>query len=60
MRDGIAFHQDEELTEQTAGEFFKSQSLTGLAFNDETDEAVGLYIFHPNIMSMLLLWQERK
>ena len=48
VRDGIAFPQDEELTEQNADTFFTSQCFTGLAINDETDEVVGLYILHPN------------
>ena len=48
VRDGIAFPQDEELTEQNADAFFTSQCFTGLAINDETDEVVGLYILHPN------------
>ncbi len=48
VRDGIAFPQLDELTEQNADEFFESQSYTGLAVDDETDEVMGLYILHPN------------
>ena len=48
VRDGIAFPQVEELTEQEANDFFLSQSYTGIAEDDETDEVVGLYILHPN------------
>lgn len=48
VRDGIAFPQVEELTEQDADTFFKSQSYTGIAVNNETGEVVGLYILHPN------------
>ena len=48
VRDGIAFPQDEELTEQSADRFFSSQSYTGLAEDNETGELVGLYILHPN------------
>ena len=33
VRDGIAFPQDEELTEQSADSFFNSQSYTGVATN---------------------------
>lgn len=29
-------------------EFFKSQSYTGIAYDEETDDIVGLYILHPN------------
>ena len=45
IREGIAFPQLDELTGQTAGEFFSEQSYTGIA---EDDEIVGLYILHPN------------
>ena len=44
--EGIAFPQEELLDEVTGDEFFKSQSYTGLAFDD--GEVVGLYILHPN------------
>ncbi len=46
--EGIAFPQEEPLNESNGDEFFKSQSYTGLAFDDETGEIVGLYILHPN------------
>ncbi len=48
VRDGIAFPQVEELDEQAADDFFKSQSYTGIAVDTENDETVGLYILHPN------------
>ena len=48
VREGIAFPQDVELTENDADNFFQSQSFTGVAVNDETREVVGLYILHPN------------
>lgn len=48
VRDGIAFPQVEELTDQDANTFFTSQSYTGVAVDDETGEVVGLYILHPN------------
>lgn len=48
VREGIAFPQVEELTDQTADEFFSIQSYTGIAEDDETGEVVGLYILHPN------------
>ncbi len=48
VREGIAFPQDEELTEQNADSFFNSQSYTGVAEDSETGELVGLYILHPN------------
>ena len=48
VREGIAFPQVEELTEQDADSFFISQSYTGVAEDSETGEIVGLYILHPN------------
>ena len=48
IREGIAFPQLDELTGQTADEFFREQSYTGIAEDVETGEVVGLYILHPN------------
>ena len=48
VREGIAFPQDEELTDNTANDFFSSQSYTGIAVDSDTNEIVGLYILHPN------------
>ncbi len=48
VREGVAFPQVEELTNQEAHVFFSSQSHTGIAVNSETGEIVGLYILHPN------------
>lgn len=46
VEEGIAFPQEECLTEKTGRDFFASQSYTGVA---ETDGGiVGLYILHPN------------
>lgn len=47
VADGIAFPQTEILDEKSGEEFFKSQSFTGIAY-DENGEAVGVYILHPN------------
>ena len=46
--EGIAFPQEEELTEESAHAFFESQSYTGIAVDEETAQVVGLYILHPN------------
>lgn len=46
VREGVAFPQEEELTEDSGDKFFSSQSFTGLAI--EADEIFGLYILHPN------------
>ena len=48
VREGVAFPQEEELDEVTGEEFFTSQSYTGIAYDEETGETVGLYILHPN------------
>ena len=48
VREGVAFPQLEELTEQEADGFFASQSHTGVAVDSDTGEVIGLYILHPN------------
>ena len=48
VEDGVAFPQEEYLTERSGLEFFKSQSYTGIAYDEETGDIVGLYILHPN------------
>lgn len=48
VEEGIAFPQKETLTEESGIEFFSSQSFTGLAYDEETGDIVGLYILHPN------------
>ncbi len=48
VRAGVAFPQEEELNEITGDEFFKSQSFTGLAVEEDTGEILALYILHPN------------
>lgn len=47
VRAGNAFPQIDLLDEETGDEFFRSQSYTGIAA-DENGEIVGLYILHPN------------
>lgn len=48
VRSADAFPQENELDENSANEFFLSQSFTGEAYDEETGEIVGLYILHPN------------
>ena len=48
VEDGEAFRQTELLTEKTGDEFFREQSFTGIAYDEETGEITGLYILHPN------------
>lgn len=47
VADGIAFPQEEELTEVTGAAFFTSQTYCGVAKN-EAGNILGLYILHPN------------
>ena len=46
VREGNAFPQDWELSEEEASGFFSSQSFTAVAC--ENDKIAGLYILHPN------------
>lgn len=46
--DGIAFPQEEGLTADEADEFFRQQSYTGVAEDQDSGRIVGLYILHPN------------
>ena len=48
VEEGIAFPQEELLDIESGADFFESQSFTGLAIDDESDEVIGLYILHPN------------
>lgn len=46
--DGVAFPQEEDLTEENANAFFKQQTYTGVAEDQDSGEIVGMYILHPN------------
>ena len=48
IEDGVAFPQLEKLSVKEAEQFFSEQDFTGIAFDTETNEVVGLYILHPN------------
>lgn len=48
VKDGEAFPQEETLDAASGDEFFKSQTYTAVAVDDESGETVGLYILHPN------------
>lgn len=48
VKDGVAFPQIEGLNKNNADNFFKSQTFTGIAFDQDSNEIVGLYILHPN------------
>lgn len=48
VEDGIAFPQEECLTQQSGEEFFAEQTYCGVAEDSNTGEIHGLYILHPN------------
>lgn len=48
VQDGNAFPQTELLDTESGSDFFASQSFTGIAVDNDTNEVVGLYILHPN------------
>lgn len=48
VEEGIAFPQEDELTEETGEEFFSAQTFCGVAEDEENGEVIGLYILHPN------------
>jgi len=48
VTDGEAFPQLECLDEAEGLAFFRAQTYTGVAFDEESGELVGLYILHPN------------
>ncbi len=47
IEDGIAFPQEDFLTDDTAPQFFAEQTYTAVA-KDENGTVMGLYILHPN------------
>ena len=48
VEDGVAFPQEECLTETTGKEFFSTQTYTAVAEDTDTGVVHGLYILHPN------------
>ena len=48
VEEGIAFPQEEGLTQESGGAFFAQQTYCGVAENVENGEILGLYILHPN------------
>ena len=48
VEDGVAFPQEEYLTEKTGAQFFASQTYCAVAEETESGKIVGLYILHPN------------
>ena len=48
VEDGVAFPQEDKLTDESADTFFKEQTYTGIAIDSDSNTVVGLYILHPN------------
>lgn len=48
VEDGTAFPQTELLEGESGAAFFQAQSYTGVAYDKDTGEIIGLYILHPN------------
>lgn len=48
VEEGNAFPQENTMSLEEADNFFKSQTYTGIAYDTDTGEIVGLYILHPN------------
>ena len=48
VEDGVAFPQEEYLTDMSGSEFFASQTHTAVAVDTDTGSVLGLYILHPN------------
>ncbi len=46
--EGIAFPQEEALTEGSGAAFFTGQTHCGVAYDTENGSILGLYILHPN------------
>ncbi|MCH5192910.1 MAG: GNAT family N-acetyltransferase [Oscillospiraceae bacterium] len=48
VEEGVAFPQEELLTDTTGKQFFDSQTCCGVAEDTDTGNILGLYILHPN------------
>lgn len=48
VEEGVAFPQEELLTEDTGKEFFAAQTYSAVAADSETGVIYGIYILHPN------------
>ena len=46
--EGVAFPQEDLLTDLTGKEFFGNQTFCGVAMEEDVGDIVGLYILHPN------------
>ena len=50
VEDGRAFPQEIPFNEEQGIAFFEGQTYTGVAYDTETGEIVGVYIMHPNFV----------
>ena len=48
VEDGVAFPQENKLTKEEADAFFRRQTYTGVAEDNNSKEIAGIYILHPN------------
>lgn len=48
VEEGIAFPQEECLDQESGPVFFSQQTYCGVAFEEESQKVLGLYILHPN------------
>lgn len=48
VEDGIAFPQEELLTEESGRAFYAAQTYTAVAEDRDSGKVLGLYILHPN------------
>ena len=48
VEEGVAFPQEDGLTEESGASFFAAQTYCGVAEDRSTKEVLGLYILHPN------------
>ena len=48
VEEGIAFPQEDLLTEETGKEFFAAQTYSAVAEDTDSEKIYGLYILHPN------------
>lgn len=48
VEEGVSFPQIELLTKESGMAFFNEQSFTGVGYDADSGEIVGLYILHPN------------
>ena len=60
VREGVAFPQLDELTEQTADEFFTSQSYTGIAEETDTVATTQCMEINNNTVCCLIILQSQR